>query len=149
MDENQEQVIARIKSLIKKWDDLSKLNHRGIAALGITAIVGTLFVSTFIGTNEIIPNWLLKTISCLSSVCLALIAAFNMVANRNKYRNAWRLLNSKYLLFQAGYIDLQELLHYYERAEEMIGNLNFSYNHVIGQDSEHSATIAAKNELEK
>lgn len=57
-----------------------------------------------------------------------------MVNNKNKYRNAWRLLNAKYLTYKAGKINIYELINWYERSEEIIGNINFNYSSVKNGD---------------
>jgi hypothetical protein len=95
MESNQSNLEEEIKYYIKRWDSLSKWNHVGIYTLGTTSIIGGMFVSVFIGSDIIIPIYL-KIISFISTAAIAVLSSFDMVNNRNKYRNAWRLLNAKY-----------------------------------------------------
>ncbi|MFA6245579.1 MAG: hypothetical protein WC615_01480 [Mucilaginibacter sp.] len=134
MESSQKEVEEKIVHYIKKWDWLSKLTHFGICVLGISAVAGGLFVSVFLGFDNNIPQWLFKLSSFLSSISIALLTAFDMVNNKNKYRNAWRLLNAKYLTYKAGKINIYELINWYERSEEIIGNINFNYSSVKNGD---------------
>jgi len=124
------EIEEKILHYINKWDRLSKLTHFCICVLGIIAVGGGLFVSVFLGFNSNIPEWLFKVSSFLSSFSIALLTAFDMVNNKNKYRNAWRLLNAKYLTYNAGKININELINWYEQSEEIIGNINFYYSSV-------------------
>jgi len=101
-----------------------------ICILGATGVCGGLFVSIFLSANDAyyVNVLTLKIVSLSSSASIGLLTAFDMVNKRNKYRAAWRFWYGKYMLYEIGSITIEQLLQYYEHAEQMVGNLNYSFN---------------------
>lgn len=125
MEPNILAVEEKIQYYLKRWDSLSRLINIGICILGTISITGVLFVSTFLGKDPQIAFWIFKTVSFCSAASLGLITSYDMANNRDKYRSAWRLLNTNFILYQAGKIEIEELISSYSKGEEMIGKLSF------------------------
>jgi hypothetical protein len=125
----------KIAGLLNEWHYNSIRLGLLISFLGVVAIGGSLFVTTFLGYSDNdyhIPNIVFKVVSFISAASLTTLSSFNIVQRKNAFRHAWRVLSNAYLKFKAKEINELELINVYKECELSIGNvkINLSDNYV-------------------
>lgn len=124
-----------ILDALDTYDNMAKRLHTLFILLGFTAIVGSIFVTTFLsladnkdsGGNPEIKQ-ALPYIAFLSTTCLTLITAFDLSTKSNNCRRAWRYLQNQYEIYKAkpnG--NLEDLIEAHKKAEEILGSVDFQY----------------------
>lgn len=119
-----EKVEANINGALFTYNKMAIQLRTLLIVLGLLGTALSLFVSTFISDfDEIV----IKSISYISSLSLAVISYFNIGAKGNSSRNAWRHLQNANSSYRAGGITILQLVQAYKESEEMLGETNFTY----------------------
>ena len=88
--------------------------------LGIIAVGASILVASKMNSfSETTLEWL----AFAAAVSVGLQTGFDLGAKANQFRNAWRLLKAKYLLYKVGGTTIEELVRTYEKAEEVVGDV--------------------------
>jgi hypothetical protein len=124
-----------ILDALDTYDKMAKRLHTLFILLGFTAIVGSIFVTTFLSLTDINNNGgspgikqALPYIAFLSTTCLTLITAFDLSTKSNNSRRAWRYLQNEYEVYKCkpnG--NLEKLIEAHKKAEEILGSVDFQY----------------------
>jgi hypothetical protein len=141
--EEEMEIIKKIESHCEKCSRMAFLYNIGIIGLGVTAIITSVLVSIYTGSDNLMSASTLKVLACISTISLMLLTAFNLVNQSNDTRNAWRALNSSLMLYKAGGMDLVKLIEQYQRGEKQPGLASFSYGNAQGTD-QNTETVTTK-----
>jgi hypothetical protein len=117
-----QEIPAEIESQIKKWHQYAYILHSIYLFLGVTSIVSSLLVATFVedlGTHKT------KVLSAISAISLALINTTDVKRKGNGFRQAQRHLRSELMRFNTGNSSPEKLVVAFAEAEAMIGDVNF------------------------
>ena len=137
--EKEKEILDEIERHCCYWRKIGNAYIAAILVFGTAAVSTSVLVSIYTGSDEhIMKITTIKVMACISTISLAILTAFNLVSNGNNARNAWRSLNAALMLYTAGSISLQQLIEQYQKGENQLGSLSFSY----GTNSETPATYA-------
>jgi len=87
--------------------------------LASTATVSSVVVATF---STEMGDSLTKAFAFMAAISVGLISTFDLSARRKNYRNAWRHLNQRYLIFISGGCSEKDLIRAYGKGERTIGH---------------------------
>lgn len=117
-----ESQIKDIEGQIKKWHQYAYILHSIYLFLGVTSIVSSLLVATFV---EELGTHRTKVLSAISAISLALINTTDVKRKGNGFRQAQRHLRTESMKFNIGNSSPEKLVAAFAEAEAMIGDVNF------------------------
>ena len=101
--------------------------HSVYLILGVTSIVSSLLVATFV---EELGTHRTKVLSAISAISLALINTTDVKRKGNEFRQAQRHLRTESMRFHTGNSSPDKLVTAFAEAEAMIGDVNFDPQNV-------------------
>ena len=127
MEKNEDQVLLDIENILRIWGRQAMQLQILLVLLGVIGISSSLFITAFVG-SDFVTSTLIRILSFLTTLCLTLISAFNLISKASSYITAWRLLNKAVYSYKAKVIDINILLKAYEDGEKMLGCVDFQYS---------------------
>lgn len=126
--EKEKEIIDEIERHCRNWRKIANAYIVSILVFGVSAVSTSVLVSIYTGASEsVMKVETIKILACISTISLAVLTAFNLVANASNARNAWRSLNAALMLYTAGSISIQQLIEQYQKGENQLGNVSFNY----------------------
>ncbi|MEP0885607.1 hypothetical protein NDI49_29205 [Trichocoleus sp. ST-U3] len=122
MPQEETEVQNQIEVQVKKWHQYAYILHSIYLFLGVTSIVSSLLVATFV---EELGTHRTKVLSAISAISLALINTTDVKRKGNGFRQAQRHLKSELMRFNTGSSSPEKLVAAFAEAEAMIGDVNF------------------------
>jgi hypothetical protein len=122
MTQEETEVQSKIEVQVKKWHQYTYILHSIYLFLGVTSIVSSLLVATFV---EELGTHRTKVLSAISAISLALINTTDVKRKGNGFRQAQRHLRSELLRSHTGSSSPEKLVAAFAEAEAMIGDVNF------------------------
>ncbi len=122
MTQEETEVQSKIEVQVKKWHQYAYILHSIYLFLGVTSIVSSLLVATFV---EQLGTHRTKVLSAISAISLALINTTDVKRKGNGFRQAQRHLRSELLRSHTGSSSPEKLVAAFAEAEAMIGDVNF------------------------
>jgi hypothetical protein len=122
MTQEETEVQSKIEVQVKKWHQYAYILHSIYLFLGVTSIVSSLLVATFV---EELGTHRTKVLSAISAISLALINTTDVKRKGNGFRQAQRHLRSELLRSHTGSSSPEKLVAAFAEAEAMIGDVNF------------------------
>lgn len=117
-----QEIPEEIETQIKKWHQYAYILHSIYLFLGVTSIVSSLLVATFV---EELGTHRTKVLSAISAISLALINTTDVKRKGNGFRQAHRHLRAESMRFHTGSSSPEKLVAAFADAEAMIGDVNF------------------------
>jgi hypothetical protein len=102
--------------------------HSIYLVLGVTSIVSSLLVATFV---EELGFHRTKVLSAISAISLALIHTTDVKRKGNGFRQVQRHLRAESMRFQTGNSSPEKLVPAFAEAEAMIEDVNFEPRNVL------------------
>lgn len=140
------EILKKIAKHCSTWSQISNAYAVCIVIFGISAISTSVLVSIYTGQENIIRVEIIKVLACISTISLSILTAFNLVSNASNARNAWRSLNAAMMMYKAGSMSIQDLIEQYQKGENQVGNLSFSYGTNSDKPATYSHDIKGKSE---
>jgi len=122
MTQEETEVQNKIEFQVKKWHQYAYILHSIYLFLGVTSIVSSLLVATFV---EELGTHRTKVLSAISAISLALINTTDVKRKGNGFRQAQRHLRAELLRSHTGSSSPEKLVAAFAEAEAMIGDVNF------------------------
>jgi hypothetical protein len=122
MPQEETEVQNQIEVQVKKWHQYAYILHSIYLFLGVTSIVSSLLVATFVEELGTHRN---KVLSAISAISLALINTTDVKRKGNGFRQAQRHLKSELMRFNTDGSSAEKLVAAFAEAEAMIGDVNF------------------------
>ncbi|MBV7534996.1 hypothetical protein KW842_04350 [Duganella sp. sic0402] len=122
MTESQNRPIPEeMKVALNEWDRKAARLSRLYALLGALSVSCSLFVATFVGTDEALTGSI-RVVAFVGTASLAWIGTFNMGGKAHALRSAWRILNAACIRYkyEASYT-FEELHAQYVAGESLLG----------------------------
>lgn len=116
------EIPEEIETQIKKWHQYAYILHSIYLFFGVTSIVSSLLVATFV---EELGTHRTKVLSAISAISLALINTTDVKRKGNGFRQAQRHLRAELMRFHTGNSSPEKLVAAFAEAEAMIGDVNF------------------------
>jgi len=128
-DDSKQAIENIVLGALNTYHNMALRLHTSFVILGATAIIGSVFVTTFISEQEPKSELtsVLPFISFISTSCLTLTTAFNLSNKANNCRKAWRHLEYAYNIYKGTNSDIKALIDAKMEAEEIIGGVEFKY----------------------
>jgi hypothetical protein len=137
MSEPTIQVPSRIEKCHKDWKR-GAIQLEWIAlVLGILSVTSSIAVTVLAGDAKHLPY--IKILAAISAASVGLLSFFQVHEKIRDYWAGWKSLNGPIVLYQAGMLDLRELVTSYEKAEILVGTMEFRVAPI--QTSEHSKGV--------
>jgi len=112
------------RDMEQKWRSLSTMLQTVYVGLGLIATASSLVLATF--TTELGTAWV-KGVSFALSLSLGVITAFNVGAEANGVRSAWRVLKAAILAYENDQnFTIQDLYKQYVAGEALIGDIKYN-----------------------
>ncbi len=122
MTQEETELQNRIEVQVKKWHQYAYILHSTYLFLGVTSIVSSLLVATFV---EELGTHRTKVLSAISAISLALINTTDVKRKGNGFRQAQRHLRAESMRLHTGSSTPEKLVAAFAEAEAMIGDVNF------------------------
>lgn len=142
--EEEMEIIKKIEAHCEKSAKVAFIYNIGIIGFGVTAIITSVLVSIYTGSDNFMSPGTLKVLACISTISLMLLTAFNLVNQSNDKSNSWRALNSSLMLYRAGGMDIVKVIEQYQRGERQNGILNFGYVGNMQMADQNIETVTTK-----
>ena len=115
---------------LKSWERGAGWLHFLQIVLSLAAIVSSVLVAANLG-----PSRVVRVLAVCSALFTGVVSSFDPGGEANRMRNAWRLLNTALLRYQAGGTGIEQVIDAYERGEIIIGSYTVSLNTQGSQES--------------
>ena len=142
--EEEMEIIKKIEAHCEKSAKMAFMYNIGIIGFGVTAIITSVLVSIYTGSDNFMSPGTLKVLACISTISLMLLTAFNLVNQSNDKSNSWRALNSSLMLYKAGGMDLVKVIEQYQKGEKQYGLLNFGYVGSMHSGDQNMETVTTR-----
>lgn len=143
--ETETEILNKIERHCETWNNISIAYNVCIVVFGVAAVSTSVLVSIYTGQKDLISVETIKILACISTICLSILTAFNLVSNAGNARTAWRSLNAAMMMYKAGSLSMQQLIEQYQKGESQLGNLSFSYGTNSDKPATYSHDIKGKN----
>ena len=122
-------VYTEIKKALKRWERLSTRLRIFMIFTGSIAIICSLSVTTFVGTDfNFMNDLIIKILAFLSALAYTIMTAYNLPNKANNARNAWRILRKAMFLYESKNLEIKGLIEAYHEGESVIGAVDFHFN---------------------
>ena len=115
-----QEILEEMENQIKRWHRSAIILHSICVILGVTSVLSSVIVATFI---EELGYFRTKLFAGLSATSVALIETTGVGRKGNGFRQAQRHLKAETLRFRAGESSIKDLTKAFAEAELMIGDL--------------------------
>jgi len=88
-------------------------------------LIGTGCVAVIVAFADKLDARILSILSLSAGMAVGAVSAFGWARKANRMRRAWRMVSAARLRYLTGVRDIEYLIDVYERAESIIGDVNF------------------------
>ncbi|AVH67359.1 hypothetical protein CDG77_01580 [Nostoc sp. 'Peltigera membranacea cyanobiont' 213] len=114
------EIPPEIENQIKRWHRDAVILHSIFITLGVTSILSSLIVATFV---EELGNFRTKVFAAISAGSVGIINTTGVGRKGNGFRQAQRHLKAETIRFSAGKSSIEDLAKAFAEAESMIGDV--------------------------
>ncbi|MEH2439540.1 hypothetical protein [Nostoc sp.] len=114
------EIPPEIENQIKRWHQYAVILHSIFITLGVTSILSSLIVATFV---EELGNFRTKVFAAISAGSVGIINTTGVGRKGNGFRQAQRHLKAETIRFSAGKSSIEDLAKAFAEAESMIGDV--------------------------
>ncbi|MEH2199868.1 hypothetical protein [Nostoc sp.] len=114
------EIPPEIENQIKRWHRDAVILHSIFITLGVTSILSSLIVATFV---EELGNFRTKVFAAISAGSVGIINTTGVGRKGNGFRQAQRHLKAETIRFSAGKSSIGDLAKAFAEAESMIGDV--------------------------
>ncbi|MEH2074033.1 MAG: hypothetical protein V7K57_06520 [Nostoc sp.] len=114
------EIPPEIENQIKRWHRYAVILHSIFITLGVTSILSSLIVATFV---EELGNFRTKVFAAISAGSVGIINTTGVGRKGNGFRQAQRHLKAETIRFSAGKSSIEDLAKAFAEAESMIGDV--------------------------
>jgi hypothetical protein len=116
-----QEIPEEIEKQIKRWHHSAIILHSIYLTLGVTSVLSSVIVATFI---QELGTFQTKVFAAISAASATLIETTGVGRKGNGFRQAQRHLKSETIRFHASESSIENLAKAFAEAEAMIGDLN-------------------------